>query len=128
MRNSYLAAHPTLVSKVDMWRGDSIAGELYVVNQRAGADTRKGAAMPKPDKTGRENAAEKSGGKSQGGGRANAPGQNKLRLFEHEDTGEEVTATMRDFHSTLKGQGYRPVDEAEESDTPAVDETTEPQS
>ncbi len=84
--------------------------------------------MPKPDKTGRENAAEKSGGKSQGGGRANAPGQNKSRLFVHQENGDQVTGTMAEFHNTLKGQGYRPVDEAEESDTPAVDETTEPQS
>lgn len=84
--------------------------------------------MPKPDKTGRENAAEKSGGKSQGGGRENAPGQNKSRLFVHQENGDQVTGTMNDFHNTLKDQGYRPVDEAEESDTPAVDEPTEPTS
>jgi hypothetical protein len=57
--------------------------------------------MAKPDKTDNPNKA---------GGRADAPGQNKVRTFVNE-AGETVDGTMNDFHATLKDQGYRPVDD-----------------
>lgn len=66
--------------------------------------------MPKPGKTGRENAAERSGGKSEGGGRENAPGQNRNRTFVHQESGDTVTGTMNEFHKVLKDQGYFPAD------------------
>ena len=54
---------------------------------------------------------ENKGQGQQAGGRQNAPGQNKPRLFVHQETGDQVTGTMNDFHNTLKDQGYRPIEE-----------------
>jgi hypothetical protein len=47
-------------------------------------------------------------------GRVNAPGQNKAHTFVN-DAGETVEGTMNDFHDRLKGEGYRPVDDAAET-------------
>jgi predicted DNA-binding WGR domain protein len=53
-------------------------------------------------------------------GRKNAPGQNKMRQFVN-DAGETIEGTMNDFHTTLREQGYRPVeaDEDEGAEAPA---------
>jgi hypothetical protein len=67
--------------------------------------------MAKPDKTDNPNKA---------GGRANAPGQNKVRTFVNE-AGETVEGTMNDFHATLKDQGYRPADDDDAEEVPAVE-------
>ncbi len=67
--------------------------------------------MPKGDKTGH--------------GRESAPGQNKIRTFVN-DTGLTVTGTMNTFHETLKEQGYRPVEDAAETDAPDEPAVTDP--
>jgi hypothetical protein len=67
--------------------------------------------MAKPDKTDNPNKA---------GGRADAPGQNKVRTFVNE-AGETTTGTMNDFHATLKDQGYRPADDDDGEEVPAVE-------
>ncbi len=70
--------------------------------------------MPKPDHAGH--------------GRESAPGQNKPRTFVN-DAGEQTTGTMNTFHETLKDQGYRPVEDAAETeptDDPAVSDPGTP--
>jgi hypothetical protein len=62
--------------------------------------------MAKPDKAANENQAR---------GRNDAPGQNKMRQFVN-DAGETVEGTMNDFHTTLREQGYRPVDDADNAE------------
>jgi hypothetical protein len=67
--------------------------------------------MAKPDKTDNPNKA---------GGRADAPGQNKVRTFVNE-AGETIEGTMNDFHATLKDQGYRPADDDDDGEDVAVE-------
>ncbi len=64
--------------------------------------------MAKPDKADNPNKA---------GGRADAPGQNKMRTFVN-DAGETVQGTKNEWHATLKDQGYRQVDDDTPDDAP----------
>jgi hypothetical protein len=60
--------------------------------------------------------------KAKAKGRANARGQNKEKVFVNEATGEQRVGTMNDYHTSLKRDGFRPLDdEAAVDEAPAED-------
>lgn len=61
------------------------------------------------DRARKEEAENPAPPKGKAKGRANAPGLGKTKLYENRATGEQVTATKREYLDTLRAQGYRPV-------------------
>jgi hypothetical protein len=57
--------------------------------------------------------------------KANQGQDEKTHTFVN-DAGETVTGTMRDFHTTLRDQGYRPQDDAAEADAEAGETPADP--
>jgi hypothetical protein len=71
--------------------------------------------------------AEKPANENKAKGRATAPGQDKVKLYQNE-AGDFVTASKREWHDTYKAQGFRPYEAPEvpeEPETPPVDPEVE---